>query len=95
MVLPYINMNWPQVYMCPPDPEPISHFLFPPYPSGLSQSTGFGCPVSYIEFALAICFTYDSIHISVLFSQVIPPLPFPSESKSLFFTSVFPLLPSM
>ena len=77
-----------------PHPEPLPP-PSPLYPSGLSQSTGFGCPVSYIEFALAICFTYDSIHISVLFSQVIPPLPFPSESKSLFFTSVSPLLPSM
>ena len=30
----------------------------------------------------------------MLFSQIIPPSPFP-ESKSLFFTSVSPLLPCM
>ena len=24
------NMNWPQVYMCPPHPEPLSHL--PPHP---------------------------------------------------------------
>ena len=93
MVLPYINMNWPQVYMCPPDPEPISHFLFPPYPSGLSQSTGFGCPASCIKLALVIYFIYGNIHASMLFSQIVPPSPSPTESKSLFFTSVSLLLP--
>ena len=41
-----------------------------------------------IKTGLAICFTYDNIHISVLFSQIIPPLPSPTESKRLFFTSV-------
>ena len=82
----YINMNWPQVYMCPtkswtPLPPPSL-----PYPSGLSQSTGFGCPVSCIEFALVICFTHGNVHVSTLFSQIIPPSLSPTESKSLFFT---------
>ena len=39
--------------------------LAPPSPrrlSGLSQSTSFGCPVSGIEFALAIYFTYGYIY---------------------------------
>ena len=27
MFLPYINMNWPQVYMCPLHPEPPSYLL--------------------------------------------------------------------
>ena len=61
----------------------------PPYPSGLSQSTGFGCSASCIELVLVIYFTYDNIHISMLFSQIIPPLPSPTDSqqtpKSLFF----------
>ena len=91
--LPYINMNWPQVYMCPP---PSWTPLPPhPHPSGLSQSTSFGCPTSCIELALVIYFTYSNVHVSVLFSQIIPPWPSPTESKSLFFMSAPPLLPCM
>ena len=32
--------------------------------------------------------TYDNIRVSMLFSQIIPPSPSPTESKRLFFTSV-------
>ena len=76
-----------------PHPEP--HLLPPssPCPPGLSQSTGFGCPASCIELALAICFTYGNRHVSMLFSQIILPSPSPTESKSLIFTSVSLLLP--
>ena len=69
-------------------PEPPHLPPSPLYPSGLSQSTGFGCPASCIELALVIPFTYGYIHISMLFSQIISPLSSPTESKSLFFTSV-------
>ena len=44
--------------------------------------------VSCIPPGLAICFTLDNIHVLMLFSQIIPPLPSPLESKSLFYTSV-------
>ena len=49
-------------------------------------------PVSCIEPALGICFTYDNIHVSMLFSQIIPPSPSPTESKRLFYTSMSVLL---
>ena len=61
--------------------------LSPRHPSGLSQCTGFECPVSCIKLGLVICFTYGNIHVSMLFSQIIPPSPSPTESKSLFFIS--------
>ena len=44
--------------------------------------------VSCIHPGLVICFTLDNIHVSMLFSWNIPPSPSPTESKSLFYTSV-------
>ena len=44
--------------------------------------------VSCIQLGLVICFTLDNIHVSMLFSWNIPPSPSPTESKSLFYTSV-------
>ena len=69
---------------CVPHPEPPSAS----YPSGLSQFISFKCPVSCIELGLVIYFTYGNINISMLFSQIIPPLPFLTPSKRLFCTSV-------
>ena len=62
----------------------------PIYPSGSSQCPEH--PVSCIEPGLAIRFTYDNLHVSMPFSQIIPPLPSPTESKRLFHTSVSLLL---
>ena len=45
--------------------------------------------VSCIQPGLVICFTIDNLHVSMLFSWNIPPSPSPTESKSLFCTSVF------
>ena len=49
----------------------------PSYPSRLSQTTGFGFPVSYSKFPLAIYFTYGHVYVSMLLSQIIPPSPSP------------------
>ena len=80
LVLPYIKMNLPQVYMCSP-----SWTLLPPpspyHPFGSSQCTSPKHPVSCIEPGLATRFIYDIIHISMSFSQIIPPSPSPTESK--------------
>ena len=72
-------------------PESPSH-LPPHHPSGSSQCTSPGHPVSCIEPGLAIRFTCDNLHVSMPFSQIIPPLPSPTESKRLFYTSVSLLL---
>ena len=45
--------------------------------------------VSCIQPGLVICFSVDNKHVSMLFSWNIPPSPSPTESKSLFYTSVF------
>ena len=74
---------------------PILNPLLPPspsHPSGSSQCTSPEHPVSRIKPGLETYFTYDNIHVSVLFSQIIPPLPSPTESKRLFFTFVSLLL---
>ena len=86
-VLPYIDMSQPWGTCVPPSrtalPPPLSS-----HPSGLSQCTDFECPVSCMELGLVIYFIYGNIHVSVIFSQIFPPSPSPTESKSLFFTSV-------
>ena len=71
-----------------PHPEPPS----PYHPSGSSQCTSPKHPVSGIKPGWAIHFTYDIIHVSMPFSQIIPPSPSPTESKRLFYTSVSLLL---
>ena len=84
-------MNQPWVYLCSPSRTPLPP-PSPSHPSGSSPCTSPEHPVSCIEPGLDVCFTYDNIHVSMLFSQIIPPLPSPTEPKSLFFTSISLLL---
>ena len=71
------------------NPPPISSLY---HLSGSSQCTSPKYPVSCIKPRLAIHFLHDSIHDSMPFSQIIPPSPSPTESKSPFYTSVSLLL---
>ena len=84
-------MNPPQVYMCSPSLTPLPP-PSPYHPSGSSQCTSPKHPVSCIEPGLATRFIYDITHVSMPFSQIIPPSPSPTESKRLFYTSVSLLL---
>ena len=72
LVLPNIEMNPPQVYLCSP-----SWTLLPPLspypPSGSSQCTSPKHPVSCIEPGLATRFIHNIIHVSMSFSQISPP----------------------
>ena len=82
-------MNLPWVYMCstswmPPPPPSLSH------PSGSSQCNSPKHPVSCIEPELAICYTYDNIHVSIPFSQIIPPSPSPTRvQKTVLYICVY------
>ena len=91
LVLPYINMNQPWVYMnsqsWTPLPPPTPYHL-----SGSTLCTSPKHPVSCIEHRQVIHFLHDSIHVSMPFSQIIPPSPSPTESKSPPYTSVSLLL---
>ena len=91
LVLPYINMSPPRC-TCVPHPEPPLPPPSPYHPPGSSQCTSPEHPVSCIEPGLVIHFTYDIIHLSMPFCQIIPPSPSPTESKILFYTSVSLLL---
>ena len=69
----------------------------PPYPSlyhpsGSSQCTSPKYPASCIEPGLVIHIIYDIIQVSMLFTQITPPSPSPTESNRLFYKSVSLLL---
>ena len=93
LVLAYIDMNPPRVYMSSqtwtPLPPPTPH-----HPSRSSPCTSPKHPASCIEHRLAIRFLHDSIHVSMPFSQIIPPSPSPKESYTQFPRSLCKLFQS-
>ena len=74
------------IHVCPlswtPLPPPS-----PPNASGLSQTTSFGNPLHASNLHWHH-FTYGNVHVSMLFSQIIPPLPSSNESKSVLYIHV-------
>ena len=91
LVLPYINMNLPHVYICSPSCTPLPP-PSPYHPSGSSQFTSPKHPVSSIEPGLEIPFIYDIIHVSMPFSQITPPSPTESLLFSMLSRLVITLL---
>ena len=80
LVLPYIDLNLPWVYVCSPSwtPHPPPS---PSHPSGSSQCTNPEHPVSCIEPGLAIHFTYDN-YMFLCHSPISSlPLPLPQSPK--------------
>ena len=76
LVLPYINMNLPWVYMCSQSWTPLPP-PSPYHPSGSSQRTSPKHPVSCIEPRLAIHFLHDSICFNAILPNhpTLSPLP--------------------
>ena len=80
LVLPYIDMNQPRVYMSSQSWTPLT----PPTPYHLSESspcTSPKHPVSCIKHRLAIRFLHDSIHVSMPSPKSSHPLPLPLSPK--------------
>ena len=92
LVLTYINMNLPQVYMCSLSSTPLPP-PFPYHPSGSSQCTSPKHPVSCIAPGLAIRFIYEIIHVLLKFSQINPPSPTDSLLFNMLSKIVITLLP--
>ena len=80
-------MNQP----CAPILNPLAH-PSQTHPSGLSQGTSPELPVSCIRPGLVNSFIYGDIHLSVISSQIIPPLLSSTESKSLLLSLMVLLL---
>ena len=67
--------------------NPLPH-PSPYHPSGSSQCTSRKHPISCIEPGMVIHFIYDIIHVSMPFSQIIPPFPSPRVQKPVLYICV-------
>ena len=90
LVLPYIDLNLPWVYMCSSSWTP-SHL--PPHPIPLGHPSAPAPSVLYHASNLDWWFvSHMIIYVSMPFFQITPPSPALTESKRLFYTSVSLLL---
>ena len=74
-------------YTCIPHPDHPSHLPLHPLPLGLPSAPGPNTCLMHPAWAGDL-FHLDNIHVLMLFSWNIPHSPSPTESKSLFYTSV-------
>ena len=74
-------------FTCVPHPDPPSHLPLYPIPLGLPSAPALSTCLMHPTW-LVICFTLHSIRVSVLVSQIIPPLPSPRVAKSVLYICV-------
>ena len=79
------------IHVSPPSWTSFSPLILS-HPLGHHGARGWAPCVSR-NFPLAICFTYGSVYVSVLFSQFVPPSPSSALSTSLFSMSASLFLP--
>ena len=66
--------------------------LWPSHPLGHHRASGWAPCVSR-QLPTAVCFMHDTVYMSVLLSQLIPPSLSPTVTTSTFPMSVLPFLP--
>ena len=91
LVLPYIDMNPAWLYMCSPSWTP-SHLPSHPIPLGHPSAPAPSALYHASNLDWRFISHMINLHVSMPLSHIIPPLPSPTESKRLFYTSVSLLL---
>ena len=80
-----INTNWQWVHVSPPFG---TSSCLPPHPISLGWHRAPALASCITHQTPTAGFTSGNAHVSVVFSQIMPPSPSPTVSKSLFFLSV-------